>query len=260
VRFTTYVDALTWLESHVDYELVAPNRREVPTLQPLVEPWRCSRSAARLPHDSRHGPTEKARRRPHQRSLECDGLRVGASPVRPARRERTNAINSEPIDDEELITLLSDWPTSSPSVALPHEVRTVDRAAFLHFSDEGVDVAVIEVGWAVLGIRRTSSTASSPYSPTSTWITPRYWARRSRRSRATSRHLSRDAIAIVATTTPLSSRSPTRAVELGADSLGLGGPSRWSRTIALAAARSPYVPLHALRRAARLHFTASTKA
>ena len=37
MRFTSYVDALTWLESHVDYERVAPNRREIPTLQPILD-------------------------------------------------------------------------------------------------------------------------------------------------------------------------------------------------------------------------------
>ena len=37
MRFRSYVEALTWLESHVDYERVAPNRREIPTLQPIVD-------------------------------------------------------------------------------------------------------------------------------------------------------------------------------------------------------------------------------
>ena len=35
MRFTSYVEALTWLESHVDFETVAPNRQEVPTLDPI---------------------------------------------------------------------------------------------------------------------------------------------------------------------------------------------------------------------------------
>jgi len=65
VRFTTYVDALTWLESHVDYELVAPNRREVPTLQPLVDTLAMLADPQRdYPTIHVTAPTEKARRRP----------------------------------------------------------------------------------------------------------------------------------------------------------------------------------------------------
>jgi dihydrofolate synthase/folylpolyglutamate synthase len=57
------------------------------------------------------------------------------------------AVNAEPIDDESLIALLSRLADveSVTGVALTRfELLTV--AALLHFSDEGVDVAVIEVG------------------------------------------------------------------------------------------------------------------
>jgi len=37
VPLKSYVEALTWLESHVDYERVAPNRRDVPTLAPVID-------------------------------------------------------------------------------------------------------------------------------------------------------------------------------------------------------------------------------
>jgi len=83
VRFTTYVDALTWLESHVDYELVAPNRREVPTLQPLVD------TLAMLADPQRDYPrfTSRAQRKrhdddPHHALLSATGLRVGAFTIR----------------------------------------------------------------------------------------------------------------------------------------------------------------------------------
>ena len=36
MQFTTLGQALAWLESHVDFEKVAPNRADVPTLQPVV--------------------------------------------------------------------------------------------------------------------------------------------------------------------------------------------------------------------------------
>ena len=37
MRFETYAQALGWLESHVDFERVSPNRQSPPTLQPIVE-------------------------------------------------------------------------------------------------------------------------------------------------------------------------------------------------------------------------------
>ncbi len=150
MRFTTYVDALTWLESHVDYELVAPNRREVPTLQPLVD------TLAMLADPQRDYPTIHVTGTNGKGTtttltsalLSATGLRVGAftSPDLHAVNERI-AINSEPIDDEELITLLqrlADVESVSGIALTRFELLTA--AAFLHFSDEGVDVAVIEVG------------------------------------------------------------------------------------------------------------------
>jgi dihydrofolate synthase/folylpolyglutamate synthase len=57
------------------------------------------------------------------------------------------AVNAEPIDDESLVGLLSrlaDVESVSGVALTRFELLTV--AALLHFSDEGVDVAVIEVG------------------------------------------------------------------------------------------------------------------
>jgi len=150
VRFTSYVDALTWLESHVDYELVAPNRREIPTLQPIVD------TLAMLAHPQRDYPTihitgtngKGTTTTLTSALLSATGLRVGAftSPDLHAVNERI-AVNSEPIDDEEFITLfqrLADVESVSGIALTRFELLTA--AAFLHFSDEGVDVAVIEVG------------------------------------------------------------------------------------------------------------------
>ena len=80
--------------------------------------------------------------------LGATGLRVGTftSPDLHAVNERI-AINAEPIDDEEFITLLqrlADVESVSGIALTRFELLTA--AAFLHFSDEGVDVAVIEVG------------------------------------------------------------------------------------------------------------------
>ena len=150
MRFRSYVEALTWLEWHVDYERVAPNRREVPTLQPIVD------TLAMLADPQHDYPTihitgtngKGTTTTLTSALLGATGLRVGSftSPDLHAVNERI-AVNSEPIDDEEFITLLqrlADVESVSGIALTRFELLTV--AAFLHFSDEGVDVAVIEVG------------------------------------------------------------------------------------------------------------------
>jgi dihydrofolate synthase / folylpolyglutamate synthase len=150
VRFRSYVEALTWLESHVDYERVAPNRREIPTLQPIVD------TLAMLAEPQRDYPTihitgtngKGTTTTLTSALLDATGLRVGTftSPDLHAVNERI-AVNAQPIDDEEFITLfqrLADVESVSGIALTRFELLTA--AAFLHFSDEGVDVAVIEVG------------------------------------------------------------------------------------------------------------------
>jgi dihydrofolate synthase / folylpolyglutamate synthase len=150
VRFTSYVDALTWLESHVDFERVAPNRQAIPTLQPI-------RDTLAMLADPQHdyptihitGTNGKGTTTTLTSALlSATGLRVGAftSPDLHAVNERI-AVNAEPIDDEEFIGLLqrlADVESVSGIALTRFELLTA--AAFLHFSDEGVDVAVIEVG------------------------------------------------------------------------------------------------------------------
>jgi dihydrofolate synthase/folylpolyglutamate synthase len=150
VRFRTYVEALTWLESHVDFERVAPNRQEPPTLAPIVE------TLATLAEPQRDYPTIHVTGTNGKGTtttltsalLIATGLRVGSftSPDLHAINERI-AINLEPIDDDELIAVLqrlADVESVSGISLTRFELLTA--AAFLHFSDEGVDVAVIEVG------------------------------------------------------------------------------------------------------------------
>jgi dihydrofolate synthase/folylpolyglutamate synthase len=150
VRFRSYVDALTWLESHVDYERVAPNRREIPTLQPIVDTLALLADPQRdYPSIHITGTNGKGTTTTLTSALlSATGLRVGAftSPDLHAVNERI-AVNSEPVDDEEFITLLqrlADVESVSGIALTRFELLTA--AAFLHFSDEGVDVAVIEVG------------------------------------------------------------------------------------------------------------------
>ena len=150
MRLTSYADALTWLESHIDYERVAPNRQEIPTLQPIVD------TLAMLADPHHDYPTihitgtngKGTTTTLTSALLSATGLRVGAftSPDLHAVNERI-AVNSEPIDDEEFVALiqrLADVESVSGIALTRFELLTV--AAFLHFSDEGVDVAVVEVG------------------------------------------------------------------------------------------------------------------
>jgi dihydrofolate synthase/folylpolyglutamate synthase len=150
VRFTKYVDALAWLESHVDFERVAPNRQSVPTLQPVLDTLALL-ADPQSDYPSIHvtGTNGKGTTTTLIAALLCaTGLRVGAftSPDLHAVNERI-AVNNEPIDDEELITLLGRLAdVESVSAVALTRFELLTAAALLHFSDEGVDVAVIEVG------------------------------------------------------------------------------------------------------------------
>ncbi len=150
MRFNAYEEALAWLESHVDFERVAPNRQAVPTLQPIID------TLALLADPQSDYPTVHITGTNGKGTtttlasalLSATGLRVGTftSPDLHAINERI-AVNGEPIDDEDFILLLSrlaDVEAVSSLALTRFELLTV--AALLHFSDEGVDVAVIEVG------------------------------------------------------------------------------------------------------------------
>ncbi len=149
-RPNTYEDALAWLESHVDYERLAPGRRDQPSLESV-------RAALALFADPHHdypvvhitGTNGKGTTTTLTSALlSATGLRVGTftSPDLHALNERI-AINGDPIADDDFTTLLArlyDAERVSGNVLTRFELLTV--AALLHFSDEGVDVAVVEVG------------------------------------------------------------------------------------------------------------------
>jgi len=150
VQFESYVEALTWLESHIDFERVAPNRQELPTLAPIFD------TLAMLADPQNDYPTihitgtngKGTTTTLTSALLGSTGLRVGTftSPDLHAVNERI-ALNGEPIDDDTFIGLfsrLNDVESVTGIKLTRFELLTV--AALLHFSDEGVDVAVIEVG------------------------------------------------------------------------------------------------------------------
>ncbi len=150
MSFRTVEEALDWLESHVDFERVAPNRQSVPTLQPI----RDTLAALGDPHrdyPSVHvtGTNGKGTTTTLISALlTSTGLRVGTftSPDLHTVNERV-VVAGEIIDDDaftSLLARLADVERVTGISLTRFELLTV--ASFLHFSDEGVDVAVIEVG------------------------------------------------------------------------------------------------------------------
>jgi dihydrofolate synthase/folylpolyglutamate synthase len=149
-RPASYDEALHWLESHVDFERIAPNRAALPsleqvrsTLAAMADPHR-DYPVVHLTGTNGKGTTTTLT----SALLAATGLRVGTftSPDLHAINERI-AINGEPIADDELVELfarLYDVEQVTATALTRFELLTV--AAYLHFSDEGVDVAVIEVG------------------------------------------------------------------------------------------------------------------
>jgi len=150
VRFSRFVQANAWLESHIDFEKVAPNRADVPTLQPIHD----TLAALANPHHDYPkihitGTNGKGTTTTLTSMLLREfGLSVGTflSPDLHHVTERI-ALNGEPIREEDftkLMARLADVETATGIVLTRFELLTV--AALLHFSDMGVEVAVIEVG------------------------------------------------------------------------------------------------------------------
>ena len=150
MRPATYEDALAWLESHVDYERHALVRRDHPSLESIAatlfalgEPHR-DYPVVHVTGTNGKGTTTNL----VSALLTATGLRVGTftSPDLHAVNERI-ALNGDPVDDDTLTDLLGrlyDVESVTNVVLTRFEILTV--AALLHFSDEGVDVAVVEVG------------------------------------------------------------------------------------------------------------------
>jgi dihydrofolate synthase/folylpolyglutamate synthase len=142
--------ALAWLSGHVDYERTAPTRRDVPTLEPI-------HLALRALGDPHHdvefvhvtGTNGKGSTTAMTAALlEGSGRRVGTftSPDLHTVNERI-AVAGAPIADDELAALLLRLEALEATLdarLTRFELLTV--GALLHFADEAVDVAVVEVG------------------------------------------------------------------------------------------------------------------
>jgi dihydrofolate synthase/folylpolyglutamate synthase len=149
-RPSGYDDALRWLETHTDYERVNHVRREIPTLEPVRRVLELFADPHRdYPVIHLTGTNGKGTTSTLTSALAlAAGLRVGTftSPDLHSVNERI-AVNGESIDDQALADVLArlyDAERVSEIVLTRFELLTV--AALLHFSDEGVDLAVIEVG------------------------------------------------------------------------------------------------------------------
>jgi dihydrofolate synthase/folylpolyglutamate synthase len=150
VTFVDLPEALTWLDSHIDFESGMPSRRSLPSLERM-------RALAALlgdPHTAYPvihitGTNGKGSTAAMVTSLlAARGLRVGTytSPNLSRVNERLSR-NGEPVDDETFTDLLD---TLSRIEGLMDEPPTrfelLTAAALTWFADEAVDVAVIEVG------------------------------------------------------------------------------------------------------------------
>ena len=150
MAFASLESGLSWLDGHIDYERVAPTRRSLPSLDGMREALALlgdPQTAYRSIHVT--GTNGKGSTAAMVTALLVEsGLSVGSytSPNLHHVNERI-AWNAAPIDDDSLLDLLERLRMIEPMLSEPltrFELLTV--AAFLHFADVAVDVAVVEVG------------------------------------------------------------------------------------------------------------------
>ena len=150
MAFASLESGLSWLDGHIDYERVAPTRRSLPSLDGMREALALlgdPQTAFRSIHIT--GTNGKGSTAAMATALLVEsGLSVGSytSPNLHRVNERISW-NAEPIDDDALLDLLERLRMIEPLLSEPltrFELLTV--AAFVHFADLAVDVAVVEVG------------------------------------------------------------------------------------------------------------------
>ncbi|MEI8050387.1 MAG: folylpolyglutamate synthase/dihydrofolate synthase family protein [Actinomycetes bacterium] len=150
VRFASIAEAVGWLDSHIDYERVAPTRRSLPSLKGVTEALRLLGS----PQESFEvihitGTNGKGSTTAMISSLLVEaGLSVGTytSPNLHTVNERIGR-DLVPVSDEVLTDLLYRLAMVEPELGEPlTRFELLTLAALLHFADEAVDVAVVEVG------------------------------------------------------------------------------------------------------------------
>jgi dihydrofolate synthase/folylpolyglutamate synthase len=148
--FTGLDDALSWLDSHIDFESNMPNRRSIPTLD-RMHALMAVLGDPQLSIPSVHvtGTNGKGSTSAMTTALMmAQGLSVGTytSPNLHRVNERL-ARNGEAIDDDSLFGVLTELATLEPLVGeRPTRFELLTAAALSWFADEAVDAMVIEVG------------------------------------------------------------------------------------------------------------------
>jgi dihydrofolate synthase/folylpolyglutamate synthase len=148
--FVDVDQALAWLDGHIDFESTMPSRRSLPTLERmhalmavLGEPQE-SIPSLHVTGTNGKGSTSAML----TALLMAKGLSVGTytSPNLHRVAERL-ARNAEPIDDESLVSVLSELALVEPLVGdRPTRFELLTAAALSWFATEAVDAMVIEVG------------------------------------------------------------------------------------------------------------------
>jgi len=148
--FTSLDTALEWLDNHIDFESTMPSRRALPTLDRM----KSLMAVLGDPHESIPsvhvtGTNGKGSTSAMVSALMmAQGLSVGTftSPNLHRVSERL-ARNSQPIDDETFVGVLSELALLEPLVIeRPTRFELLTAAALSWFAEDVVDAMVIEVG------------------------------------------------------------------------------------------------------------------
>jgi dihydrofolate synthase/folylpolyglutamate synthase len=148
--FASLADALTWLDSHIDFESTMPNRRALPTLDRmrslmavLGDP-QLSIPSVHITGTNGKGSTSAM----VSALMMAQGLSVGTytSPNLHLVSERLTS-SGVPIDDEAFVSVLSELASLEAMVGeRPTRFELLTAAALAWFGDEAVDAMVVEVG------------------------------------------------------------------------------------------------------------------
>jgi dihydrofolate synthase/folylpolyglutamate synthase len=150
IPFSSFADAVAWMDGHIDYESKMPSRRALPTLDRMRELVHLLGNPERTyPLVHLTGTNGKGSTAAMLTSLMgAMGLSVGTytSPNLSHVNERI-ARNGAPIDDESFAGVLSTLAGLEPLMSdRPTRFELLTAAAFAWFADVAVDAAVIEVG------------------------------------------------------------------------------------------------------------------
>ncbi len=150
IPFSSFADAVAWMDGHIDYESKMPSRRALPTLDRMRELVHLLGNPERTyPVVHLTGTNGKGSTAAMVSSLmDAMGLSVGTytSPNLSRVNERI-ARNGVPIDDESFATVLSTLAGLEGLMSdRPTRFELLTAAGFAWFADVAVDAGVIEVG------------------------------------------------------------------------------------------------------------------